>query len=70
MGKTGQNRKIMVYEKQTTCMEENTLKQTNIPYWKIPNFLLHQKETNLFPPKIEERERTTETYLVLQLALL
>lgn len=51
-------------------MEENTLKQTNIPYWKIPNFLLHQKETNLFPPKIEERERTTETYLVLQLALL
>jgi len=32
-------------------MEGNTLKQTNIPHWKMPNFLPRHKETNLFPPK-------------------
>lgn len=41
-------------------MEENTMKQTNIPHGKIPNVLPRQKE-NLFPPIIEERETTTET---------
>lgn len=44
----------------THCMEENTMKQTNILHGKIPKSLPHQKE-NLFPPVVEERETTTET---------